>query len=119
MRFEEKGLLSTTFGMLRQWAVTWNGTVHLTRRAPFFLGADGILPRQDGGDLEEARANALWLISHECLHVLQQREAGWGRFLLAYSLEWLRHAGGSGNKFEAPAYALGDQVYQAYMKGPE
>ena len=63
------------------------------------------------------RGNALWLISHECLHVKQQRETGWGRFLIAYAWEWLHHGGGSRNKFESPAYSLGYQVYQAFMKG--
>ncbi len=116
IHLEDRGLLSMTIGLLGQWAITWNGTVHLSRRAPFVVGTESILSRQNGKDSHEGRANALWLIAHECLHVQQQREMGWWRFLVAYALEWLRHRGGSRNKFEGPAYALGDQVYQAYME---
>lgn len=119
VRLENRGLLSFVFGLLRQWAVTWNGTVHLTRRAPYSVEAQGIIPKREGVAANEARANALWLIAHECLHVQQQREMGWWRFLVAYGWEWLRHRGGSRNKFEGPAYALGDRVYQAQMQGPQ
>ena len=118
VRLEDHGFLSTTFGLLRQWAVTWNGTVHLTSRAPFKVGPECILSEQTGEGTREALAKALWLIAHECLHVQQQREMGWWRFLLAYAREWLRHRGGSGNKFEGPAYTLGDRVYQAMMREP-
>ncbi len=113
---EDRGLLSFVFGMLRQWAVTWNGKVHLTKRVPFSVESTRIVPRKEGKDAFEARANALWLISHECLHVQQQRERGWLRFLFAYAWEWVRHRGGSRNKFEGPAYELGDRVYQAFMR---
>ena len=115
VRLKDRGLLAVTFGLLGRWAVTWHGTVHLTQNAPFTVGAEKILSRQHGDDPEEARADALWIISHECLHVQQQREIGWWRFLVAYSWEWLRHGGGSGNRFEGPAYTLGDRVYQALM----
>ncbi len=116
VRLEDQGLLAFVFGLLGQWAVTWNGTVHLTKRAPFSVDGEGVSSRLDGAETREVRANALWLIAHECLHVQQQREVGWGRFLLAYVWEWLRHRGGSSNKFEGPGYALGDRVYQAFMK---
>ena len=116
VRLLDRGLISAVFGMLGQWAVTWNGTVHLTARAPFRVNAEGFTPRRDSKDGDEAKANALWIIAHECLHVQQQREMGWGRFLVAYASEWLRHRGESHNKFEGPAYELGDQVYQAFMK---
>ena len=114
---EDRGFLCFAFGLLGQWAVTWNGRVHLTKRAPFVVESTGVSPRREGIGPGEARGNALWLISHECLHVKQQRETGWGRFLISYGWEWLHHGGGSRNKFEGPAYTLGDQVFQAFMKG--
>ncbi len=102
--------------MLGQWAVTWNGAVHLTARAPFRVDDEGFTARGESKDSDAAKANALWIISHECLHVQQQRQMGWGQYLLAYASEWLRHRGESGNKFEGPAYELGDRVYQDFMK---
>ncbi len=111
----DRGLLSSLFWLLGQWAVTWNGTIHLTNRAPFYIANSTIIPKEEGVDAHEARANALWLISHECLHVQQQREMGWRRFLVAYVRQWLRYRGSSRNRFEGPAYELGDRVYQAFM----
>ena len=37
-------------------------------------------------------------------------------FLAGYVWEWLRFRGSSRNKFEAPAYELGDRVYQDFMR---
>ena len=98
VRLLERGLLSVFFGAFGQWAVTWNGTVHLTVRAPFRIESEGILARGESKDSDEAKANALWIIAHECLHVQQQRQMGWGRFLIAYAREWLRHRGSSRNR---------------------
>ena len=113
---EDRGFLCFAFGLLKQWAVTWNGRVHLTKRTPFIVESTGVSPRREGMDANEARANALWLISHECLHVQQQREMSWWRFLFAYGRQWIRHRGSSSNKFEGPAYELGDRVYQDFMR---
>ena len=117
VRLLDRGLLSVVFGALGQWAVTWNGTVHLTARAPFRIESERIVARGESKDSDEAKANALWIIAHECLHVQQQREMGWGRFLVAYVSEWLLHRGESSNRLEGPAYELGDRVYQDFMKG--
>jgi len=111
-----QGLICFIFGIFGQWAVTWNGTIHLTKRAPFIVEDLGVLSRRDCKDSTESYADVLWLISHECLHVQQQREMGWWRFLFAYGIQWVRHRGGSKNKFEGPAYGLGDRVYQDYMR---
>ena len=116
---EVHGFLSVLFGLLRQWAVTWNSRVHLTHNAPFIISETAIGPRGATETSREAQGNALWLISHECLHVQQQREMGRGRFLLEYAAQWLRYRGGTGNKFEGPAYALGDRVYQAFKREEE
>ncbi len=116
VELQSRGLLSFLFGIFGQWAVTWNGTVHVTFRAPFMVETKEVTSRLEGMDAKEALANALWLISHECLHVQQQRDMGWWRFLLAYVWEWLRHRGEAGNRFEGPAYALGDRVYQHFME---
>ena len=119
VRLLDRGPISAVFGMLGQWAVTWNGAVHLTARAPFRMDDEGFTARGESKDRDAAKANALWIIAHECLHVQQQREMGWSRFLVSYVLEWLWHRGGSRNRFERPAYELGDRVYQAFMKGLE
>ena len=113
---KDRGFICFVFGLLGQWAVTWNGRVHLTKRAPFIVESAGVLPRPGGVEPKEALANALWLISHECLHVQQQREMSWWRFLFAYGRQWIRHRGSSSNKFEGPAYELGDRVYQDFMR---
>ena len=102
--FEDRGFLCFAFGLLGQWAVTWNSRVHLTKRAPFIVESNGVSPRRERVDPGEARATALWLMAHECIHVQQQREMGWWRFLFAYGRQWVRHRGGSSNKFEGPAY---------------
>ena len=112
----DRGLVCFIFGVFRQWAVTWNETIHLTKRAPFILEPTGVVSRRDGTESTESYANALWLISHECLHIQQQREMGWWRFSFAYGRQWVRHRGGSSNKFEGPAYELGDRVYQDFMR---
>ena len=116
VRLLDRGPISALFGMLGQWAVTWNGAVHLTARAPFWVDDEGFTARGESKDSDAAKANALWIIAHECLHVQQQRQMGWGRYLVAYASEWLRHRGELGNKFEGPAYELGDRVYQDFMK---
>ena len=85
VRLEDQRLLALVFGLLGKWAVTWNGRVHLTKRAPFSVEGQSVLSRPDRKESNEALGDALWLISHECLHVQQQREMGWTRFLLAYA----------------------------------
>lgn len=112
----DRGLLCLVFGLLGQWAVTWNGRVYLTKWAPFSVENARILPKREGMNPDEARATALWLIAHECLHVQQQREMGWTKFLAAYVWEWLRFRGSPRNKFEGPGYELGDRVYQDFMR---
>lgn len=113
VHLKQRGVLCFIFGLLGQWAITWNQTINLTRKAPFAIQGDGVVGRRKGWPPEETWAKAMWLISHECLHVQQQREMGWRRFLLAYLKQWVRHRGGRGNKFEGPAYELGDKVYQS------
>ena len=63
-----------------------------------------VTSRRDGMDANEARANALWLISHECLHVRQQREMGCWRFLVAYV--WMATSQRRGTAVEAPATGI-------------
>ncbi len=116
---KDHSLVSLVFGLLGQWAVTWNGTIHITKKAPFTLAGDSLNPKGPTVNTKETRGNALWLIAHECLHVHQQRQMGWRWFLLKYTWEWMRHRGEGRNRFERPAYELGDQVYQAFMSRPQ
>jgi hypothetical protein len=116
VRMKQKGLLCILFGLLGQWAITWNQTINFTWRAPFTIQDGGVVGRRKGESAQETWAAAMWLISHECLHVQQQRELGWGRFLWAYVKQWLRHKGGRGNRFEGPAYDLGDRVYHSLKR---
>ena len=55
------------FGLNGNHAVTINGTVHLTKRAP-----------------AEASVSRTVLIGHELFHVEHQASVGWWRFLLYY-----------------------------------
>ena len=86
------------FGRWGQGAVTLNGTVHLTHRAPDLPSRNGTV-----------------LLGHELFHVLQQREMGWWRFLLAYIRLWRpRHLkDGRSHPLEAPAYVRADEIARA------
>ncbi|MEE9284341.1 MAG: DUF4157 domain-containing protein, partial [Dehalococcoidia bacterium] len=75
-RYTERGLISWVFGRaFKRGAVTWNQVVNFARARY---------------DPESPRGLAL--IAHEMLHVRQQREAGWLRFLVRYV--WLLRKGG-------------------------
>ena len=83
------------FGLTGAHAVTTNGAVHVTRRAP----ADGTLG---------------WtvLMGHELYHVEQQASMGWWRFLARYLRGYrprhLRDA--RDHPMEVPAYARGREI---------
>lgn len=91
-------LFGAVFGWFGQAAVTVNGAVHLTRRAP---------------DLESVGGMAL--LAHELYHAAQQREMGWWRYLGRYVWRWRpRHISrGWEHPMEAAAYARGAEVRQA------
>ena len=90
------------FGLNGNHAVTINGTVHLTRRAP----PEGTLA---------------WtaLIGHELYHVEQQAEAGWWRFLARYLWRYRpRHLRSArDHPDEIPAYARGREVRERLGEG--
>ena len=86
------------FGKLGQWAVTWNGEVHIT--------AAGRIAIQEGRQKEAA------LIAHEFVHVLQQKRFGWHGFLARYLWASLWNIGKPVDQhpYEREAYALSRQV---------
>ena len=88
-------LIGWLFGIFGQAAVTVNGTVHLTPRAP---------------DLGSTYGKVI--LGHEYYHVLQQREMGWWNFLAQYVWSWRPYHVTQGWKhpLEAPAYARGEEV---------
>ena len=110
------GFLGAIFGFFGQSAVTWNQTVNLTPRAKTRFNGEEIVCKEKEWSETEVTAQALWLMGHECCHVAQQREMGWGRFLRAYVREWLRHGGGRSNRLEQPAYELADQIYASFIQ---
>ena len=83
------------FGWFGQHAVTINGTVHLTSRAP---------------DLDSDRG--VRLIGHELFHVSQQQEMGWWRFLAKYVWSWrpTHINNGRSHPMEQPAYERRDAI---------
>lgn len=95
-------LFGWLFGLNGNHAVTINGTVHLTRRAP----PEGTLA---------------WtvLMGHELYHVEQQAEAGWWRFLVGYLWRYrprhLRDA--RTHPDEIPAYARGREIRERLGEG--
>ncbi len=92
------------FGLLGQAAVTVNGRVHLTSKAP--------------ADLESVEGTAL--IGHELYHVEQQAEMGWWGFLARYVWGWrpVHIKDGSIHPLEAPAYARQKEI-KSRLSGPE
>lgn len=111
VRINQGGVLGFLFGVMGQWAVTWNQTVNLTPRATLYIRGEQIVPKKGEVPVESFMAQAIALLGHECWHVKQQREMGWWPFLGAYIREWLAHGGGRDNKLEMPAYELGDRIY--------
>ena len=91
----ESSVFGWLFGLIRQWAVTIDQTVHLTRHAPDPGSEDGVV-----------------LLGHEFFHVVQQRELGWWRFLARYAWRWRpRHiSDGTTHPLEAPAYARSAEI---------
>ena len=91
-------LLGWAFGLIRQHAVTINGTVHWTSRAP-----------------ELASLGGTALLGHELFHVLHQAEVGWWRYLAGYVCRWrpshIRH--GWEHPYEVDAYARGREIREA------
>ena len=86
------------FGAFGQSAVTINGTVHLTARAPD-LGTDA----------------GIAFLGHEIYHVLQQVQMGWWRYFVLYSLRWrpshIRE--GWRHPMERPAYDRAREIREA------
>ena len=94
---------SRVFGMLRQWAVAWNGQIHLTRP-----GLDKI---KDGTVPEEA------LLAHELVHVSQQWDMGWRPWLVMYlwASFWglIKRIPVDRHPLESEAYRVGDAVWES------
>lgn len=63
------------FNVFRQYAVTWNGVIYIT---PY-------------GEMQTTKS-AEELFAHELVHVKQQRDMGWWRFLWAYIDQWFEAA---------------------------
>ncbi len=104
-RVLQGSLFGWLFGLSGQHAVTINGTVHLTPKAPD-VGSD----------------SATVLIGHELFHVEHQRRIGWWRYLAAYVARWRpahvrqgwKHPyQGWKHPYEAPAYARGREIRAA------
>ncbi len=97
-RVLQGSLFGWLFGLSGQHAVTINGTVHLTPKAPD-VGSD----------------SATVLIGHELFHVEHQRRIGWWRYLAAYVARWRPAHVRQGWKhpYEAPAYARGREIRAA------
>ena len=76
-------------------AVTINGTVHVTRRAPL-----------------EGSLRWTVLMGHELFHVEQQAVMGWWRFLLRYLWRYRpRHLRSArSHPYEIPAYERGAEI---------
>ena len=88
-------LLGWLFGKFGQHAVTINETVHLAPDAPDLTADSGVV-----------------LLGHECLHVEQQRDMGWWRFLARYVVRWRPShiKNGRTHPFERPAYERGREI---------
>lgn len=103
-RYKERGPICWAFrALFHQDAVTWNRVVHFAQ-----------------SQYDPRTPEGLSLIAHEMLHVRQQRELGWLRFLARYV--WaLRRAQYRGSRnaqhpMERPAYALGQEVLEALQR---
>ena len=88
-------LFGWLFGRFGQHAVTVNGSVNLTSRAP---------------ELDSDRG--IRLIGHELFHVVQQQEMGWWGFFARYVWAWrpAQIKSGRGHPMERPAYERGDAI---------
>ncbi|MCY4625279.1 MAG: DUF4157 domain-containing protein [Chloroflexi bacterium] len=83
------------FGLNGNYAVTINGTVHVTKRAAV-----------------EGSMNWTVLMGHELFHVEQQAAMGWWRFLARYLWHYRpRHLRSArSHPYEIPAYARGAEI---------
>lgn len=92
----------------RNWAVTFGNRIHFTPRLP--------------DDLPDEEMFVL--LSHECFHVNQYREAGFVRYLLMYGLGlvWtlVQGRGPRRHPLEVDAYAAGDmaRAFWRRVQGP-
>ena len=90
------------FGLNGNHAVTINGTVHVTRRAP-------------------PEGSLAWtaLMGHELYHVEQQAAMGWWPFLLRYLWRYRpRHLRSArSHPYEIPAYERGAEIRAALGAG--
>ena len=90
------------FGLNGNHAVTINGTVHLTKRAP-----------------PEGSLDWTVLMGHELFHVEQQAAMGWWRFLARYLWSYrprhLRDA--RSHPYEIPAYMQGREIRERLGEG--
>lgn len=95
-------LFGWVFGRSGQHAVTINRTVHLTSHAPELDSNAGIA-----------------LVGHECVHVEQQQELGWWRFLWRYVLKWrpAHVKRGWEHPMEKHAYERGREIEETLSKG--
>ena len=86
------------FGASGQHAVTINGTVHLTSRAPDSDSPLGIM-----------------LLGHELFHVVHQMELGWWKYLVRYLASWRPShvSNGRSHPVEGPAYERADKIWRA------
>ena len=86
------------FGLNGNQAVTINGTVHVTRRAPL-----------------EGSLGWTVLLGHELFHMEQQAAMGWWRFLLRYLWRYRpRHLRSArSHPYEIPAYERGAEIRAA------
>ena len=86
------------FGRFNQHAVTINKTIHLTSAAP---------------DLESISGTVL--LGHECFHIEQQQEMGWGKFLARYVSSWRPShlKSGRNHPMERPAYDRSREIRNA------
>lgn len=90
------------FGLNGNHAVTINGTVHLTKRAP-----------------SEGSLGWTVLLGHELFHVEQQAAMGWWRFLARYLCHYRpRHLRSArAHPYEIPAYARGREIRERLEEG--
>lgn len=90
------------FGLFGQHAVTLNGKVHITSRAPDIDTDVGIA-----------------LVGHEFYHVEEQLQHGWWGYLLAYIKGWrpAHISNGVSHPLERGAYARGSEVLRAVQQG--
>ena len=98
MRVLRGSFFGWLFGLNGNHAVTINGTVHATRRAP-------------------PEGSLAWtvLMGHELFHVEHQASMGWWRFLLRYLCSYRpRHLRSArDHPYEIPAYARGREIRAA------